>query len=379
MKNISKVFLTSVLSIVFLTGCGFNADKNAIVKVNDTVITKNEYEQEFNKLADNPMFKQMGMDLKSNPDGYMNLMIKDRVINELIVRKLLEEAFKKNNIKVSDADVEKELKSIIDKVGSKEKFNTILTQSGISSSQFKKDLKEEVKIKALVNQLSIVKITDESAQKFYNENRDKFKYPDKVRASHILISADPARIKEVIMAKEENKNLSEAEIEKEIQKEIEAKHQKAQKILNEAKLNPANFATLAKDNSDDPGSATQGGDLGYFTKEQMVPEFSEAAFSARPSVVTGLVKSPYGYHIILVKDRIAAGTEPFEKVKEEIKMYLEQQEKMKVLQNYLENAKNTANIQYIEPSFNPEEIQKKIKEQAKTNPELSKMIEQQTK
>ncbi|MBQ2644743.1 peptidylprolyl isomerase, partial [bacterium] len=192
-------------------------------------------------------------------------------------------------------------------------------------------------------------------------------------------SADPARIKEVIMAKEENKNLSEAEIEKEIQKEIEAKHQKAQKILNEAKLNPANFATLAKDNSDDPGSATQGGDLGYFTKEQMVPEFSEAAFSARPSVVTGLVKSPYGYHIILVKDRIAAGTEPFEKVKEEIKMYLEQQEKMKVLQNYLENAKNTANIQYIEPSFNPEEIQKKIKEQAKTNPELSKMIEQQTK
>ncbi|MBQ2644099.1 SurA N-terminal domain-containing protein, partial [bacterium] len=190
MKNISKVFLTSVLSIVFLTGCGFNADKNAIVKVNDTVITKNEYEQEFNKLADNPMFKQMGMDLKSNPDGYMNLMIKDRVINELIVRKLLEEAFKKNNIKVSDADVEKELKSIIDKVGSKEKFNTILTQSGISSSQFKKDLKEEVKIKALVNQLSIVKITDESAQKFYNENRDKFKYPDKVRASHILISAD---------------------------------------------------------------------------------------------------------------------------------------------------------------------------------------------
>lgn len=105
----------------------------------------------------------------------------------------------------------------------------------------------------------------------------------------------------------------------------------------------------------------------------MVPEFSNAAFAAKPSVVTGLVKSSFGYHIILVKDRIAAGTEPFEKVKDDIKMYLENQEKIKVLQKFLSDAQKEAKIQYIDTSFSPEEIQAKIKEQAKTNPMLQNM------
>ena len=223
----------------------------------------------------------------------------------------------------------------------------------------------------------MVKITDDMAKKFYNENLDKFRYPDKVRASHILISADADRIKEVIIAKEENKNLSDADMDKEVQKELAAKLQRAQKLLTEAKNDPSKFAMLAKDNSDDPGSATQGGDLGYFTKEQMVPEFSKAAFSARPSVVTGLVKTPYGYHIILVKDRIAAGTEPYEKVKDEIKAYLENKEKVEVLQKYLADAKKAAKIEYVDETFNPDDIQKKIKEQVKDNPMFNMQQNQQ--
>lgn len=377
MKMTSKLVVTAFLSMIMLTGCGFNAKNNAVIMINDTPITKQQYDKEYKKLSENPMFKQMGVDVKSNPDGYVSLMLKDRVINELMVRTLLEDAFKKHNIKVSDADVEQEIKNIIDKVGSKEKFNEVLKQNGISAAQFKNDMKEEIKIKKLVEQLSMVKITDDMAKKFYNENLDKFRYPDKVRASHILISADADRIKEVIIAKEENKNLSDADIDKEVQKELAAKLQRAQKLLTEAKNDPSKFAMLAKDNSDDPGSATQGGDLGYFTKEQMVPEFSKAAFSARPSVVTGLVKTPYGYHIILVKDRIAAGTEPYEKVKDEIKAYLENKEKVEVLQKYLADAKKAAKIEYVDETFNPDDIQKKIKEQVKDNPMFNMQQNQQ--
>jgi len=377
MKMTSKLAVTAFLSMIMLTGCGFNAKNNAVIMINDTPITKQQYDKEYKKLSENPMFKQMGVDVKSNPDGYVSLMLKDRVINELMVRTLLEDAFKKHNIKVSDADVEQEIKNIIDKVGSKEKFNEVLKQNSISAAQFKNDMKEEIKIKKLVEQLSMVKITDDMAKKFYNENLDKFRYPDKVRASHILISADADRIKEVIIAKEENKNLSDADIDKEVQKELAAKLQKAQKLLTEAKNDPSKFAMLAKDNSDDPGSATQGGDLGYFTKEQMVPEFSKAAFSARPSVVTGLVKTPYGYHIILVKDRIAAGTEPYEKVKDEIKAYLENKEKVEVLQKYLADAKKAAKIEYVDETFNPDDIQKKIKEQVKDNPMFNMQQNQQ--
>lgn len=373
MKINSKIAVMSLLSMILLTGCGFNASKDAVIMVNDTAITKKQYQTEYDKLANNPMFKQMGVNLKDNENGYVGLMLKDRLVDELTVRALLEQAFKKNNVKVTNEDIENELKNIIDKVGSKDKFNEILKQNNVSPSQFKKDLKEELMVKNLVSQISIINITEEATKKFYYSNIEQFKYPDKVRASHILISADPERIKEQILAKEENKNMSDADVQKAVKQEIEAKSATAQKIYNELKFDAAKFEKVAKEVSDDPGSASQGGDLGYFTKEEMVPEFSKAAFAAKPSIVNPPVKSAFGYHIILVKDRIAAGTEPYEKVKGEIKSYLENQEKIKVLQNYLEGAKKEAKIEYVDPSFNPEEIQKQIKEEVKNNPAFKNM------
>ncbi len=364
----AKVASAVLFSAIVLSGCGINPEKDAVVMINDTPITKQQYEQEFKKIEGNPMFKQMGVDLKKDKDGYVGLMIKDKIINELMVKTLLDQAMKKNNIKVSNEEVEKELKSLIDKIGSKDKFNELLKQNGISSADFKKDLKEEVKIKKLVDQLSIVKISDSDTRKFYDSNLDKFKYPDKVRASHILISADADRIREVIKADEKNKDLSEAQIDEKVKQDIATKYQKAQKILAEVKLDQSKFAKLAKENSDDPGSAEQGGDLGYFTKDQMVPEFANAAFSARPSIVTDIVKSPYGYHIILVKDRIAAGVEPYEKVKGEIAAFLENQKKVEVLQKFLADAKKDAKIVYVDESFNPDTIQKEIKDKVKDMP-----------
>lgn len=373
----AKVASAVLFSAIVLSGCGINPEKDAVVMINDTPITKQQYEQEFKKIEGNPMFKQMGVDLKKDKDGYVGLMIKDKIINELMVKTLLDQAMKKNNIKVSNEEVEKELKSLIDKIGSKDKFNELLKQNGISSADFKKDLKEEVKIKKLVDQLSIVKISDSDTRKFYDSNLDKFKYPDKVRASHILISADADRIREVIKADEKNKDLSEAQIDEKVKQDIAAKYQKAQKILAEVKLDQSKFAKLAKENSDDPGSAEQGGDLGYFTKDQMVPEFANAAFSARPSIVTDIVKSPYGYHIILVKDRIAAGVEPYEKVKGEIAAFLENQKKVEVLQKFLADAKKDAKIVYVDDSFNPDTIQKEIKEKAKDMPMPQMALPQQ--
>lgn len=369
----SKLVLASLLSVMLFTGCSFDTKKDAIIMINDTPITKQQYQKEFDKLAGSPMFKQMGVDLKADPNGYINLMLKDKVVNELIVKTILDNEMQKRKIKATEEDIDKELKKIIDKVGSKDKFNEILKQSGITSAQFKEDLKEEVKVQKFVDSLSLTHITDDAAQKFYNSNLDKFRYPDKVRASHILITADADTIREVIKSQEESKNLTEQQIEEKVKQDLAAKRQKAEKLLAEAKKDPSQFAKLAKENSDDPGSAQQGGDLGYFTKDQMVPEFSNAAFAAKPSVVTGLVKSSFGYHIILVKDRIAAGTEPFEKVKDDIKMYLENQEKIKVLQKFLSDVQKEAKIQYIDKSFSPEEIQAKIKEQAKTNPMLQNM------
>ena len=76
---------------------------------------------------------------------------------------------------------------------------------------------------------------------------------------------------------------------------------------------------MLKKYSEDENSAKQGGDLGFFAKDRMVPEFAEAAFKAKPNTVTEPVQSQFGYHIIMVTDRRAAGVVPYEKAKSDIK------------------------------------------------------------
>lgn len=362
-----KLFATIAMASLMLCGC---VNKNAIITINNEAITKAQYEKAFDAIANNSMFSQMGIDLKKDPNSFLHLMLKDRVVSELMVKTLLDQEIKKKHIKVTNEDVNNEIKSIIDKIGSKEKFNELLKQNGVTTAQFKKDLADEIKVRKLVDSLSVISISDADAKNFYQKNQDKFKYPDKVRASHILVSANADELKAAIVAKDTDKKLSAQEIEDKVKKEMDVKLEKAKKLLAEVQKDPSKFAKIAKENSDDTISAKEGGDLGFFGKEEMIGPFASKAFSMKPNTISDVVQTPYGYHIIMVTDRKAAGTEPFEKVKNEIKAYLENQEKVKVLQQYVDTLKNNAKIIYNDPSFNPEVIQKQLMEQAKNNPAL---------
>ena len=366
-----KLFATLAISAVLLSGCSLRQGQT-IVKVNGQKITQSQFDNLFEKAVGNSMFAQMGIDVKKSEDNFLYLMIKDKVVNELIIKALIEQEMVKRNIKVTKEDTDRELQAIIDKIGSKEKFNEILKQNGISSSQFKKDLLEEVKIKKLVNSISKVSVSEADAKKFYNQNLNKFKYPDKVRAFHILISANPEEIKEKILSDSKNKNLSKEEVKKLVDKELAVRLEKAKTILNKVKKNPQDFEKIAREESDDKMSAKQGGDLGFFAKKEMVEPFAVVAFSQKPNTISEIVETPYGYHIILVKDRKKAGQEPFAKVKDEIGFYLENQERVKILENLIESLKQQAKIEYLNPEYNPSKIQEKLKEQAKHKPELKK-------
>lgn len=372
--NSKKLVITTAISAMLLTGCTLN-QQNAVIKVNGQSITQAQFDEVFNKEAGNSMFAQMGIDVKKDKSGFLYLMLKDKAINELIVKTLMNQEMEKKHIDATKEDTENELKSIIDKVGSKEKFNEILKQNGISSAQFKKDLVEEVKMKKLVNSISTVKVTDAQAKKFYKENISKFKYPDKVRASHILISANAEEIREKIASNPMNKGLSKEEIKNKVDQELALKLEKAKKILAEVKKNPEDFAKIAKENSDDATSAKQGGDLGFFSRQEMVQPFANAAFTQKPNTISDIVKSPYGYHIILVKDRMKAGQEPYEKVKGEIFTYLENQAQVKILEALIESLKKQAKIEYVNPEYNPAKIQEALKNEAKNSPAAKEEVQ----
>lgn len=364
--NGKKLLATVAISALLLTGCSFN--HKAIVKVNGQDITQAQYDEAFNKAVGNSMFSQMGIDVKNDKNSFLYFMIKDRVVNELVVKSLLEQEMVKRNIKVTKEDIDKELQIVITKVGSKEKFNEILKQNKISTAQFKKDLNEVVKMKKLVKTITVVKVSDADAKKFYKDNVSKFKFPEKVRASHILISANPEEIKQKIESDPANKKLSKSEIQAKVDKELAIKHEKAEKILAEVKKDPASFEKIARENSDDTKSAKQGGDLGFFSKQEMVEPFAKAAFALKPNTVSEIVQTPYGYHIIMVKDREVAGQAPFEKVKFEIILYLENQKELKVLDSLTESLKKQAKIEYLDPQYDPNVIKEELKKQAKNNP-----------
>jgi len=139
-----------------------------------------------------------------------------------------------------------------------------------------------------------INVTDEQLRSAYSSALDNFRMPERVHARHILLKTD---------------GKSDAE-----KKALKAK---AEDLLKQLK-NGADFAELAKKYSDD-GSKDQGGDLGWFVRNQMVPEFDSVAFSLKPKELSGVVTSQFGYHIIQVLEKDPARLKPFEEVKDELR------------------------------------------------------------
>ena len=373
-----KILATLAISAVLFAGCGLKSGET-IITVNDKKITQGQFDKMFDEQAGNGMLAALGIDIKSDTNNFLYLLVKDRVINELIVKTLLDEEIEKRGITVTNKEVDQAIKEIVDKLGSKEQLNTLLKQNGMTNAQFKRDLKEEVKMKKLAKELGTYNVSDAEAKKFYNDNIKKFKHPEKVRASHILISVSPAEIEEVVKSDAKNKNLDEVALKAKVEEEIKAKsaeaEAKANKLLAEAKKDMTQFAKLAKDNSDDTTSAVKGGDLGFFAAKEMVPEFSKAAFSMKPNTISDKpVKTQYGYHIIMVTDRAAAGQDSFDKVKNNIKGYLENQKQIEAIDKLTESLKKNAKIVYVNPSYDPEQMKKDVQKSIDNSEETAKKV-----
>ena len=356
-----KLLCCLALSTVLLSGCSLMHKSEGIIKVNNEIITQAQFDEAFDSSVDKSFLKSFGGSknfVKSN-ENPMYGIFKDKIVNELIVKSLLDQEIAKKGIKATDEDIQNELKTIIDKVGSKEELNKILKQRGVSNAQFTDDLKTQIKIKKLVNSVQKINISDNDAKKYYDTHKSEFVHGEQVRASHILISANTLEIIQQLKAK--NPNIDPADMNTQVEAAIAAQKAKAEKVLAQVKQNPDDFAKIAQKESDDKASAERGGELGFFPKEAMVPEFANAAFSMKPNTVSEqLVQSPYGFHIIKVTDRMEAGSTPYAKVKDEIKFYLETQKQIEVLKNITDGLMKNAKIEYLNDSFNPKKTVKDV-------------------
>jgi parvulin-like peptidyl-prolyl isomerase len=173
-------------------------------------------------------------------------------------------------------------------------------------------------------------VSDENVEQYYNEHKDEF---EEVHARHILVST---------RAPEEMDNphdASDKDQKKPAEKKAPTKEEaqkKAQALLDRIRKGE-DFAKLAKENSDDPGSKTKGGDLDFFSKGDMVPQFDEVAFKLSPGQVSDLVETQFGFHIIKVEEKRTGPLD--EKAKEKIKSKLEQEAVEKRIDEIVSQAK----------------------------------------
>ena len=163
-----------------------------------------------------------------------------------------------------------------------------------------------------------IKASEDDIKTFYEQNLQRFSTPEERRASHILIAV--------------NNEKTDADAKKE-----------ADEIYKQLQADPSKFAQLAKSKSADPGSARQGGDLGFFQKGMMVPEFDNAVFSGKKGDLVAPVKTQFGYHIIKIVDIKPAQAKPLKEVRGEIEALYQQQAAIRA---FAEDAENFSNMVY---------------------------------
>jgi parvulin-like peptidyl-prolyl isomerase len=179
---------------------------------------------------------------------------------------------------------------------------------------------EEQLLEALVGRIAAAAppLKPKQALEFYKKNKGRFDGPEQVRARHIV------------------KNVDEQHNETSALEGI----QKAEAEL----AGGADFAAVADRYSDCPG---QGGDLGYFSRAEMVPEFENVVFAMNPGERSPIFRSPFGFHIALVVDRRAAGLRRFEEVRDQIENELLRQLRQKALEDYIDAIRATADVRDV--------------------------------
>ena len=270
---------------------------DVLARVNGESVTRKEIEEVIQSI-------------ESRAGGPLPAEQRDRVYRDLIDRavgyKLLMQEAKARKVNVSDAEVEAKIDEVRKQFPSEDLFKQALASRSLTLDRMKSEARQELAIFRLIEGeiAGKVAVKPEQVEDFYKKNPDQFKEPERVRASHILISvpenADAA-------AKAQAKT-------------------KAEKVLKDVKSGK-DFAALAKQHSQDPGSAVNGGDLGFFQQGQMVGPFNDVAFSLKPGATSDLVETQFGYHIIRVVEKNPGRTVPLDEVRPKLEQYLQGQNK----------------------------------------------------
>lgn len=246
------------------------------------------------------------------------------ILDELIVDKLISR--KASSVDIKDADLEAEVARIKGQFPSEDAFKAEMTKAGENDSSFRDSVKKMIQQqKWMESQIGDkATVSDADIKKFYDENKKEFEHPEMVRASHILIRV-PEDADEKVVAE---------------------KKKAADAALQRVTSKKEDFTAVAKEVSEEPGAKESGGDLNFFPKDRMVPEFANAAFAMKKGDISKEpVRTKFGWHVINVTDRKDSGTMPYDEVKGQVGSYLEGGKRRDAVRTIIDSIRAEAKIE----------------------------------
>lgn len=373
-------------------------ETNVVAKVGGQKITKEELDAAQRQQADRlrqAYGAQFDPRLLDTPEARRGLL------DNLIAQKALAMEAARNHLSVSDASLQQSILQIpelqaADGKFDVERYKALLAAQGMTPTMYEAQLRQEMALqqinaavqnsafapKSLATRLSEIneqqrevqeqlfkmsdyaakiKVTDEMLQAYYDKSGSQFETPEQVKAEYVVLNAanianqvsvSDADIKSYYDQNAKRYTTDEQRRASHIlitaPKEAPSKDRstakaKADALLAQLRKNPGDFAKLAKENSQDPGSAERGGDLDFFGKGMMVKPFEDAAYKLKKGEISDVVESEFGYHIIQVTDIKPGGVRSLEQVKDEIATEIKKQLAAK---KYTEMAETFSNTVY---------------------------------
>jgi peptidyl-prolyl cis-trans isomerase C len=248
------------------------------------------------------------------------------LLDQLVAYHLLAQESRARKIAVADTDIDARLADIKKSFPSEDAFKQGIAAQGLTPEHLRAQARTSLEVAKVIDAevTSKVAVPDTEVSTFYQQNLERFKQGDSVHASHILFGAP--------------QDASPAQ-----KSEAKAKAQAALKQIKGG----ADFATIARAQSQDPGSAQNGGDLGFFPKGQMNPQFEDAAFKLKVGGVSPVIETPFGFHVIKVHERRGPRTAPLTEVAGQIKDFLMQGQREQKLEQFVEQAKAKGKIEIL--------------------------------
>jgi peptidyl-prolyl cis-trans isomerase C len=261
---------------------------------------------------------------KQDPAKYAK--IREQVLASLINQEILYQEGKKEGLEPKDTELETEITKVKSGFQTPEAFQQVLKMQGLTEEKFILMVKRILTMRKFIEtkiQPIAEPVTDKDISDYYEANKNQYVEPEQANARHILVKVLPD-------SNEQQKA---------------AAKEKIQGILVKAQ-NGEDFAELAKANSECP-SAPQGGDLGYFSRGQMVKPFEDAAFALQPGQISDIVETEFGYHIIKLENKKTGKQLTLDEVKPKINEKLSGESMDKALGDWIKPMKEKSSIKIL--------------------------------